>query len=166
MANRLMPEPVNLGQMFNGPMASAMRWRDKTDRFPNPDGLSTVMGMLLPEWQRPFVWTDAQCISFIESAWRGVPLGSYTINLRLGSRFDGYLIDGQQRMRAIERYLDNEFTAFGFRWEQVTDTDRRVWRMLVKFNCYETRSDDGEYLRDYYNLMNFGGTAHTEDQRA
>jgi len=112
---RVMPERVELGHMFNSPMSSAMRWMTKEDRFPNPKGLRTVMGMILPEWQRPFVWTDRQCISFIESAWRGVPLGTYTLNMRMGSPFDGYLIDGQQRMRAIERYLSDEYPVFGYR---------------------------------------------------
>jgi hypothetical protein len=38
--------------------------------------------------------------------------------------------------------------------------------MSRHFSAYLTQSEDEAYLRGYYNMMNFGGTAHTEDQRA
>lgn len=163
---RVMPDQVNLGQSFAGPMMSATRFRDNHhDRFPNPKGLRTVMGMLLPEWQRPFVWSEDQCVRLLESVWRGIPIGTYTINMCYGSGFDGYLIDGQQRMRAIEMYLEDAFPVFGYRWSEVTAVDRRLFD-VTPFPYYETRSKDEAYLKSYYNLMNFGGVAHSEDQRA
>jgi hypothetical protein len=164
MNTRKMPDRVQLGQSFNGPMMAATRFA-KGDNFDNPEGLRTVLGWLLPPWQRGFVWTDDQCVSFIESIWRGIPLGTYTINMAFGSRFDGWLIDGQQRMRALERYLADELPVFGYRWSEITEVDRRMFGSFI-WNYYETRSDDEVYLRSYYNLMNFGGTAHKEDERA
>lgn len=75
-----------------------------------PDGgRRTVMGFVLPSWQRGLVWTEAQKIAFIESAWRGVPIGTYTYNeAPIGSPLDYLLIDGQQRMNAIQEYIEGE----------------------------------------------------------
>ena len=79
---------------------------------------------------------------------------------------DGLLIDGQQRLRSLERYLDGEFPVFGYRWSEVTIVDRRFFEMSTIFACYVTETEDEDYLRSYYDMTNFGGTAHTEDQRA
>ena len=35
-------------------------------------------------------------------------------------------------------------------------------RHIIKYDY----KDDIEYLKNYYNLMNFGGTAHKEEDRA
>jgi hypothetical protein len=34
------------------------------------------------------------------------------------------------------------------------------------FHCFITKSTNEKYLREYYDMMNFGGTAHEESQRA
>jgi len=166
---RLMPEKINLGQQLSTTMASPMtqlkHWI--ADGKPNPHGLRTVMGFYLPAWQRPLVWTEAQKVSFMESAWRGIPLGTYTVNmLHDRSELDMILIDGQQRMKAIEDYLSDAFPVFGYRWSEVTEIDRRMFDMSVGFASYRCETRDEDYLRGYYNLMNFGGTAHKESERA
>lgn len=168
-ASRRMPDKVNLGAHYSTTMSHCMgqrrdfvenRWNDRrADR--------AVMGFYLPTWQRGLVWTERQMISFIESAWRGINLGTYTYNqAALGSPYDNLLIDGQQRMTAIERFLDDHFPVFGWRWSEVTPTDKRVWGVSIAFASYITQTEDEDYLRSYYNLMNFGGTAHKETERA
>ena len=170
MRERKMPERVKLGDHYASPMSAPMaQWRlwKERPREVNPHGLRVVMGYCLPPWQRPLVWTDAQKIAFIESAWRGVSIGTYTYNQAgIGSPYDSLLIDGQQRMSAIEGYLNDEFPVLGWRWSEVTVVDRRVWEMTIHFNSYVTKTEDEDYLRNYYNLMNFGGTAHKEIERA
>ena len=162
--NRRMPSAINLGQMLQGPMSSAMRFHG-CDRINNPNGLRTVMGFILPPWQRGFVWTEPQCVRFIESLWLGVPVGTYSVNLLFGSQYDGWLIDGQQRMRALERYLAGDFPVLGWKWPDVTEVDRRVFGNLP-WPYFQTSSKDEQYLAGYYNLLNFGGTGHIEDERA
>jgi len=133
----------------------------------NPHGLRTVMGYCLPTWQRGLVWTDAQKIAFIESAWRGIHIGTFTYNQTdMGHPLDNLLIDGQQRMSAIQDYLADRFPVFGWHWSEVTEPDRRSWEMTVVFPSFITDSKDEDYLRSYYDLMNFGGTAHGESERA
>jgi len=164
-----MPERLNLGMLRQYTMGQPMHHRDKREERGEEEayGRRVVMGHALPTWQRPLVWSEDQMISFIESAWRGLNLGTYSLNQLLdGSALDNLLIDGQQRMYAIERYLFDRFPVFGWRWSQVTETDRRIWEQTVSFGCYVTQSDDEDYLRSYYNLLNFGGTAHLESERA
>lgn len=166
---RLMPKPVDLGHHMATCMASPMmnlaHWQDGCR---SPHGLRTVMGYFLPAWQRGLVWTEAQKISFIESAWKGVPLGTFTYNVVYDEDhpLDNLLIDGQQRMSAIESYISDEFPVLGYRWSELTKLDKRRWDMSVMFPSYRTETRDEAYLRSYYNLMNFGGTAHKLEERA
>lgn len=169
MHPRVMPERIDLGEQLSTtmdmPMNNAIQWDARGRK--NPHGLRVVMGYFLPTWQRGLVWTEAQDIAFIESAWRGIPLGTYSFNMLFdGSTIDMILIDGQQRMNAIQRYLNDEFPVFGYRWSEVTIVDQRVWGMQVQFGCYRCRTKDETYLRAYYDLMNFGGTPHEPGQRA
>jgi hypothetical protein len=131
-----------------------------------PSGVRTVMGYQLPVWQRPLVWTDVQNSAFVESLWKGIPCGTWTMNRFYDDpALDDLLIDGQQRMNALERYLDDQFPVAGYHWSEVTKVDGRFFDMII-FPSYITESADEEYLKSYYDLMNFGGTAHTADQRA
>jgi hypothetical protein len=166
---RKMPNRLNLGRQYTSVMAAPMmRLRERQERPAeyNPLGLRTVMGFCLPTWQRPLVWTEAQMVAFIESAWLGINLGTYTYNQVVGSKYDGFLVDGQQRMYALERYLADAFPVFGYRWSEVSVVDRRIWEMSTIFASYVTETEDEEYLRNYYNLTNFGGTPHEPHQRA
>lgn len=168
---RLMPERLRLGSAMSSPMIVPMGQRRafEADEYKtgNPHGYRVVMGYFLPPWQRPLVWTQEQKVRLIESAWRGLSIGTYTYNRAgLGSPFDNLLLDGQQRLHAIECYLNDEFPVFGYRWSEVTEADRRQWEISTHFHSYITESEDEAYLRSYYNMMNFGGTPHTEDQRA
>lgn len=163
---RLMPERVQLGQYMASTVVNAIgQWRDRDVK--NPLGLRTVMGYLLPTWQRPLVWTREQKVKLIESLWRGINIGTYTFNrTRWEGMYDNLLIDGQQRLWAIQCYLEDQFPVFGYRWSEVTRVDQRFFETGAHFHCYITNSEDEEYLKSYYNMTNFGGTAHQESERA
>lgn len=162
MNDRVMPDRIDLGRGFESCIGEAMlHWRDF--KLLNHD---TVMGYIVPLWQRPLVWTSEQNIKLIESMWLGLPIGTYTFNRKWGSKFDNLLIDGQQRMNAIQCYLSDEFSVFGYKWSETTKVDKRFFRSGVRFASYITETNDEEYLKGYYNMMNFGGTAHKESERA
>lgn len=167
---RRMPDKFNIGQHHNTVMVSPMMEHENfvKGETPNPLGYRVVMGYFLPPWQRGLVWSVAQQVSFIESAWRGIGLGTYTINRTRAFRhpLDNLLIDGQQRMYAIQCYLGDRFPVFGWHWSEVTEVDRRGWEMSTAFASYQTESEDEAFLRSYYDMMNFGGVAHNESERA
>ncbi len=167
MSNRVMPEKIRLGDFCQSTVCLPMsNWKEKD--IPNPMGYRVVMGYFLPPWQRGLVWTEEQNIRLIESLWLGLNIGTYTFNRSKTFRgpLDNLLIDGQQRMNALQMYLEDRFPVFGYRWSEVTEVDRRFFEYSTHFNSYITETDDEQYLRNYYNMMNFGGTAHKESERA
>lgn len=159
-----------MGQHMQSTMMHPMHRKREYEKTPfemNPNGLRVVMGFPLPVWQRPLVWTMKQRIRFLESAWLGLNLGTFTYNDNYNDpEYDGLLLDGQQRLYAVEQYLSDEFEVFGYHWSELSPPDTRRFGMNVHFNCFITNSNSETYMREYYDLMNFGGTAHTEDQRA
>lgn len=170
MNERRMPKRLDLGKQFSSTMAQCMGQFKEWEKDPsgvNPHGFRSVMGFNLPPWQRDLVWTLEQKVSFIESAWRGINLGTYTYNQSdIGDPLDNLLIDGQQRMNAIQCYLSDFFPVFGCRWSETTVVDKRVWGMTTIFGSYVTETKNEAYLRSYYDLTNFGGTAHKATERA
>jgi hypothetical protein len=167
-ALRLMPKPADLGRPVAFCVGEAVREFEKWKEAGSPQlSERMVMGFRLPSWQRPFVWTEAQSVKLVESLWMGLTIGTYTFNRDRdeGSKFDNLLIDGQQRMKALEDYLTGKFPVFGYRWEETTEVDKRTFRNTI-FGCYITDSTDETYLKGYYNMMNFGGVAHKESERA
>ena len=143
----MIPPKVNLGQHYN---------------FTVGEFINRDFDFKLPDFQRPLVWTIEQKIKLIESLWVGIPIGTYTVNESNNPNYDRLLIDGQQRINAIKEYVNNGFKVYDLFYSEVTD--RKFTN--CQFPCYVTQSDDIEYLKNYYNLMNFGGTAHKEGERA
>jgi Protein of unknown function DUF262 len=138
--------------------------------FRDPEGkLDWLLDYILPPFQRPPVWTKAQARRFIESAWMGISLGTYVVNRNdhsIGSHTDLWLIDGQQRLRAVQSYLEDEFPVFGMRFSKLNARERRHWAMNIAFPCIMIHEADETKLRDLYNRLNFGGTAHKRSQKA
>jgi len=166
---RKMPDRVDIGHHCAFSVGQAMHNQEKWIEAGSPQlSERMVMGYRLPAWQRPFVWTDSQKIKLIESLWLGLNIGTYTFNRSRHecSEYDNLLIDGQQRMKAIEDYLADQFPVFGCVWSETTAIDKRGFETSRHFHCHITESTDDAYLRGYYNMMNFGGVSHVESERA
>lgn len=122
---------------------------------------------MTPDFQRGRVWTRAQQIAFVEYALRGGLVGPiYWNELSEEGAAGGarvVLVDGLQRLTAIQAFLNNTIPAFGVLYNAFEDTlrgmDMRV-RMVV--HNLGTRA---EVLRWYLEL-NAGGTPHTPDELA
>lgn len=132
-----------------------------------------VMGLGLPSWQREAVWDDAQCVRFLESVWKGVPLGFWILNVIDSDGphpLEGLVIDGQQRLRAVQRYVDGEIqvpaedgTPIG--WNDLNTLERRRFGR-ARFPYIQTSLTDETKLQAFYDLYNFGGVRHAEHERA
>ena len=169
MSERI-PHAVKLGSQYESVIYGIMQQKQQTSEdadWYNPFDKKTVMGFVLPSWQRELVWSKKQQVQFIESIWRGIPLGTYTYNsvIHADPRYRGLLIDGLQRLNAIDAYMNTDFPVFNIFYSALTDTEKRRFAM-TKFGSYEFDSADEAELRAYYNLMNFGGTSHKENERA
>lgn len=141
-----------------------------------------AMGLPLAPWQRPLVWDESQMVSFIESVWYGVDLGSYLVNERedgyfedqagvLRSReFTGCVLDGQQRLSALEAYVTGEIavrdaTGVPRYYVDLPIAERRRFENTI-FSRATVSSSDERVLRHIYDLRAFGGVRHQESERA
>jgi len=140
--------------------------------YPGHEKLRRVMGYPVPTWQRELVWNDEQCERFIQSIYAGVYLGLFVYNdaLSTAKHLDGLLIDGQQRLHALERYLNGELAVAGpdgkkYLFTELTDEEKaHIYRMPFGFQIVQI-SDENK-LKEMYNLLNFGGTQHKDSERA
>lgn len=172
VSNTVLREVLGRLERFCEDETAARRQYPWAERF--------VMGFPLPAWQRPAVWSLDQKTRFIESIWAGVDIGSYMINdvwefvgegddapFRLHSEI---LLDGQQRLSAIQDYVTDAFAisdAAGVPrlWSELPKIERNRF-CVTHFACATIRSWEEDELRLAYDLRAFGGTSHTEDQRA
>lgn len=64
--------------------------------------------IVIPEFQRGFVWTIAQASKLIESFLVGLPVPSIFFYTERGTE-KSLVVDGQQRLRTIFYYFDGRF---------------------------------------------------------
>ena len=70
--------------------------------------------IIIPTYQREFIWPDAMKARFIESVLLGVPIQPLFAAI-LDTDGTLELIDGSQRLRAIEAFTKNEFKLHGLK---------------------------------------------------
>ncbi|MGP1715636.1 MAG: DUF262 domain-containing protein [Methylophilus sp.] len=172
----IMPKELVRGRTFLGVIDEIVlqqrNWKSgdspytgKSDRY--------IMGYPLPPFQRPIKWSDEQCVKLIDNIWRRASIGSFMLNVvddRSNHPFDGWLIDGQQRLYAIERYMNNEFSTKDIKgrevfWKNLPIISQRRFRN-TSFPSVHINSTSKEELVEIYNTLNFGGVPHTEEDRA
>lgn len=139
-------------------------------------------GFYLPPFQRDEVWTENQKIRLIESIFCEIPINPIiVVNNFDAPDVHGWLIDGQQRMTAIRDFVNGEFNVFNgeLGYENMKDAvltrpfkglvnspvnASKVWsKSVITINQIQTC--DLAVLKELYERMNFGGTAHTEEDR-
>ena len=168
MIEASLPQPLIRGQARSTPICSLFMGTPLVCTVPAERQL---LRLVLPPWQRPAVWSEQQQISFIEGIFLGLGAGVYVVN---GSDFhqdggekymSGWLIDGQQRITAIARFIQGEIAVFnGIRYQDLSQAQRFIRFDNVVFNRYELDyQGDEQVLKDIYRRLNFGGTPQTND---
>lgn len=154
---------------------------DTSERALYPWADRFVMGYPLASWQRQPVWTMEQQVRFITSLWEEVDVGSYLVNDMFdyitpetgqpcGREFSDILLDGPQRLSALENYVLNVFPVPDAKgvlcfWEELSRVERRIFGNRT-FSRSAVQSWDEKDLRRIYDLRAFGGTPHDENERA
>lgn len=157
---RLMPSAKNLGKSVNFCIGELFLQYNEFSQEPE-----RIMGYKIPHWQRPLVWNQGQNVKFIESLWYQMPVGSYTFNrTHKIEELDDVLLDGQQRLNALQLYIQNTFPVLGYHWAEVTQADRNFFRQ-GPFPCYISEHTTEKEMKEHYNLLNFSGTPHVEADR-
>ena len=167
------PARVMFGQSMQTTLAVMIIQRKHGNAVLDKQGYSgrRVMGYKLPSWQRQEKWSDAQCSRFLESIWMGVGLGTFMVNSHTSNEaIDQILLDGQQRLRAIERYFDGELSVMGqdgnaYLWTDLHESEQAHF-LRISFPWIESHYKVEQDCVDAYNRHNFGGTQHEESERA
>lgn len=120
-----------------------------------------------PEYQRGYVWDDADYDAFYESIFKGRPLGSLLFANHSWDKYKecGYhseVIDGKHRINAIlDFYLDKR-PFRGLFYSQLTGHDKHTFNQ-GKFNVFEYKTDDKETKIDLFLTFNEGGVSVSKD---
>jgi len=137
-------------------------------------GERELLGLVLPPWQRPEVWSAEQKVRFIEGIFLGFGTGYYVTNgFDWGhdakrAPMSGWVLDGQQRISAIRDFITDKLPIFnGVVYSSIDIATKRRRFLREPFPRIELNyTTDEDTLRLLYDRLNFAGTAHTDDQRA
>lgn len=181
----VLPEPLLSGSPSSRTIGDLTREREPEYEHMFEPGQEVLGHYYLPPFQRPPSWSEEQSARLIESLHMKVSIGNFvvtnsdckmvTVNTPEGPvkrmpKTCDWLLDGQQRMRAILRYIQNDLVVFKgtpheHRYDDLDKVQKRIFRGLtVGYTVIPAGTEDE--MRRIYDLMNFGGTAHTEEQRA
>lgn len=124
-----------------------------------------------PPYQREFVYSDDKRNKVIETLSRNLPLGV----IYLAKNADGTMevIDGQQRIMSICKYLNGDFSVNGiadylnektFNCERMKDT--AIYKQIMSYNnllAYIVEGDDDEKL-EWFRTINISGEKLTDQE--
>ncbi len=155
-----LPKRIDLGQLRQFDVGHVLLSREHSGEG------ERLLTFVLPPFQRPPVWTRKQSIRFMESLILGLPIGTYTYCSAVDrGTTDGWLIDGQQRMRAIASFIAGKFPVFGYRWPELTIGEHRRIQN-TGFAAYVLPDASEDECLEQYLRMNYGGTPHTAADRS
>lgn len=120
---------------------------------------------LMPDFQRCHVWSDEQRSKYIEYLLRGGKSGHelYFNHTGWNKDYNGefVLVDGLQRITAIQKFLNNEIKIFGkYFYKDFEDKISSDIDVFVNINNLQTRKD----VIRWYIEMNEGHIAHTKEE--
>lgn len=165
--------PYCIGEIYSNYRLFAENEQKVRREYPWADRF--VCGYPVPDFQRELKWSVAQKTKLIQSIWFNIDIGSYMVTEGeivngIMALYSDMVIDGQQRLSAIEDYFadrlaipDTQGTLRLF--SEISPVDQRFFRNKI-FSKVTVASHDLDYLKRLYNLMAFGGTAHDESERA
>lgn len=135
-------------------------------------------------YQRGHVWEEPQKLALVKSILQGIPIGGVYLNRRAMSDTAGYyVVDGKQRLRAINDFLTGKvrFPAAWIEPQNIAGTPdadgniahddldegfRRALSMNATFSVHETSLPDEDAERELFDRINFTGTPMTDSDRA
>jgi hypothetical protein len=128
---------------------------------------------LAPDFQRSFVWKDAQQIRLIESILLGIPLPAFYFNQDSQGAFQ--VIDGVQRLTTIQSFMNGSLSLQESHLEYLKDIQgmkydtldapvrRRFAGTQIVAHVIEPQTPD-EVKYDIFNRVNTGGTPLTAQE--
>ncbi len=123
---------------------------------------------LCPDFQRGHVWTEAQQIAYVEYALRGGKSGRdiyFNCSTWQGAfNTPLQLVDGLQRVTAVQRFMNSEIPAFGTLFKDYQGKLRVLSGTAGSFKVYVNTLKTRAEVLTWYLEMNSGGTPHTQSE--
>jgi hypothetical protein len=118
-----------------------------------------------PDFQRPHVWNTEKKNQYIEFCLRG---GASAMDIYFNcpnwtDRKDGpmVLVDGKQRVSAVQDFMENRVKAFGFYFNEFKDRMPSMnYRLRFNVNNLKTRKE----VLQWYLDLNTGGVVHSNEE--
>lgn len=126
--------------------------------------------LVIPDYQRDLVWTLDQKINLIKSIFAGADIGTiyfarqrYDENSHKLDITTFNVIDGQQRLNAINEYVNDGFKVNDLKFSELPQEDKRAFLLWNKCARYVVLFEPSREMElDIYFNLNFGGTRHSE----
>ena len=135
--------------------------------------------IVIPKFQRGFVWKPAQASKLIESFLMGLPVPSIFVFVQREAGQKQLVLDGQQRLLSIFGFFDGYFpngrefklTGVDERWEgkkyvdlESTEKSALLTSVLRVVNIEEQESDQESSVYQIFERLNTGGTMLTPQE--
>jgi len=139
--------------------------------------VSTILGMMekdevvIPEFQRRYVWTDRQASRLIESLIIQCPIPVIYLNQEKDETFS--VIDGNQRLKSLHRFVGDEFPLSGLTSYpelsglKYSELDKRFQRHISNrvLRCTAILKDTHPQVKfDVFERLNSGAVALTRQE--
>lgn len=177
-----LPQPLIRGTTSSRTISDLMRKREpKYEKMfeGSVQGLEQLGHFYIPSYQRPDVWTIDQKRRLVESVWLGISIGTIVVSDegqmdpetgRYPIQADN-LLDGKHRLYSLRAYMEEGMRIFvgtenEHSWDELDLPKQRRFRNTPLGYITIDRDFSLDALKEVYNRLNFGGTVHTEDQRA
>jgi hypothetical protein len=139
----------------------------------NFEGVGNAVGMklLIPEYQREFVWEEDRYIDYINSVVTAkLPLEPIYLQHALDERnrvdlAKNYIIDGKHRVKAIIRMFNNDLPIFGYYWKDIQPRDQMFIKMKILPHYYLWGKCSSIQAAELYIMVNFTKIPHTAQDK-
>ena len=136
------------------PLMSVISWIE----YETSEGLQ-----LNPDFQRGYVWTEQQQISYMEYLLKGGK-NAITIYFNMPGWMNNWegdfvCVDGLQRITAVMKFMKNELPVFGAYYKDFEDKPHHIY-LIFNVNNLKTRKE----VLQWYIEFNSGGTIHTKEE--
>ncbi len=128
--------------------------------------------LIVPQYQREFVWKEPMQAKFVESIFMGVPIQPL-FAFELDEDGNMELLDGVQRLSSLRAFINNELTLYkleelnslnGYKFEMLeTSRKRKLLNTSLKFYIINENTDEG-VRADIFRRVNEGGLKLTPSE--
>lgn len=121
-----------------------------------------------PDYQRGFVWDDADRESLIESIFSNIDIGKFVFIKRGFVSLDTpyyEILDGKQRLNTLLGFYENRFPYKGKYFNDLSARDRDVF-LNHHVSVAECNGDDKKHVLNYFLMLNKGGRPMDKAQLA